>query len=55
METSWGLSLLMGLNIFNETLKGIGLIFLIILAFKIIKVLNIYINKNREDNGEKNE
>lgn len=55
MEASWGFNLLMGLNVFKEALKGIGLVFLIILMFKIIKVLNIYINKNREDNGEKNE
>lgn len=44
-----------GLNIFMEALKGIGIIFLIILMLKIIKVLNIYINKNKEGKGEKNE
>ncbi|KIE45330.1 hypothetical protein U732_2824 [Clostridium argentinense CDC 2741] len=55
METSWWVNFLMGFNIFNEALKGIGLVFLIILMFKIIKVLNIYINKNKEDRGEKNE
>lgn len=55
VEASWGFNLLMGFNIFKEVLKGVGFIFLIILMFKIIKVLNIYINKNKEDKGEKNE
>jgi|GEM_PF-3500817 len=55
MEASWWVNFLMGFNIFNEALKGIGLIILIILMFKIIKVLNIYINKNKEGKGEKNE
>jgi len=55
MEASWWVNFLMGFNIFNEVLKGIGLIILIILMFKIIKVLNIYINKNKEGKGEKNE
>lgn len=48
VEASWGFNLLMGLNIFKEA-------FLIVLMFKIIKVLNIYINKNKEDEEEKNE
>lgn len=55
MDQSWGFNLLMGLNIFKEALKGIGLIFLVIIMSKIVKMQNIYIKKNQENKGEKNE